>query len=168
MRDLQEYIITCMEELDKLHIEYRNVIDISENSRAMRRWGQCRAVPGGFAININSRLLDEHVPEKHLKETIMHELLHTCDGCFNHGGKWQLLASLVGRAYGYKIERAASCADMEVMENYKKSAKYEICCEKCGYTIYRYRKSNLVQNPDDYTCGVCGGKFNVKEISHVC
>lgn len=169
MRDLKKYTVECMEELDKLNITYNNVIDVSENSRAKHRWGQCRRVPGGFTININSMLLDERVPEKHLKETLMHELLHTCDGCFNHGEKWKYLAALIGRKYGYEVSRAVSYADMGIAEEItEKQPKYAVHCTRCGQTIYRYRKSDLIQNPEEYTCGICGGKFERMELDHVC
>ena len=85
MRDLTAYAIECMNELDNIGIEYGNIIEFTVNTRAKKRWGQCRAVPGGYSINISSVLLDERNDEKGLKETIHHELLHSCKGCMNHG-----------------------------------------------------------------------------------
>jgi len=81
MRNLDEYAIQCMEELDAIGIEYGNIIEVKVNTRAKKRWGQCRAVPGGYSINISVVLLDERNDEQGLKETIIHELLHSCKGC---------------------------------------------------------------------------------------
>lgn len=48
MRDLTAYAIECMTELDNIGIEYGNIIEFTVNTRAKKRWGQCKAVPGGY------------------------------------------------------------------------------------------------------------------------
>lgn len=53
MRDLTAYAIECMTELDNIGIEYGNIIEFTVNTRAKKRWGQCKAVPGGYSINIS-------------------------------------------------------------------------------------------------------------------
>lgn len=37
MRNLEEYAIQCMEELDAIGIEYGNIIEIKANTRAKKR-----------------------------------------------------------------------------------------------------------------------------------
>ena len=46
-----------------------------------------------------------------LKNTIIHELLHTCVGCMNHKAKWKFYADKVNRAYGYDDIKRTSTAD---------------------------------------------------------
>lgn len=46
--------------------------------------------------------------EKIIQMTIVHELLHTCEGCFNHGAKWKYYAEVMNNKYGYQITRIYS------------------------------------------------------------
>ena len=45
MRDLTEYVCKAMDMLDSIGIKYGNIIDCTVNTRAQKRWGQCRKVP---------------------------------------------------------------------------------------------------------------------------
>lgn len=161
MRNLDEYAILCMEELDAIGIEYGNIVEFKVNTRAKKRWGQCRAIPGGYSINISVVLLDERNDEQGLKETIIHELLHSCKGCMNHGENWKRLAAKVNRAYGYNIKRCSSAEDKGVQEETRpvnvRIVNYIIKCNKCGHTYTRTRMSKLIQRPERYRCGHCGG-----------
>ena len=69
----------------------RNIDDIKVNTRAKTRFGACKVKKSTFerrfTIEISSEILD--CDEKVISETIIHELLHTCPGCFNHGKKWK-------------------------------------------------------------------------------
>ncbi len=161
MRNLKEYTIRCMKELEAVGIEYGNIIEVKVNTRAKKRWGQCRAVPGGYSININAVLLDERNDEQGLKETIIHELLHSCKGCMNHSEKWKRLATKVNRAYNYNIKRCSTAEDKGVQEETTPislhTVNYVIKCNKCGCTYTRTRMSKVVQHPERYRCRCCGG-----------
>ena len=160
MRDLMTYARECMEYLDVIGIKYGNIIAFETNTRAKKRWGQCRAVPGGYIININTVLLDERNDENGLINTIIHELLHSCEGCMNHGEKWKCLAEIVHREYGLNIKRTASAEEKGVQEetcptNYK----YQFRCQGCGKIVGRNRASRFTKNYKFYCCGKCGGSF---------
>ena len=165
MRNLDEYAIQCMEELDAIGIEYGNIIEVKINTRAKKRWGQCRAIPGGYSINISAILLDERNDEQGLKETIIHELLHSCKGCMNHGENWKRLAAKVNRAYGYNIKRCSSAEDKGVQEETRpvnmRTVNYIIKCNQCGHTYTRTRMSKIIQHPERYRCGCCGGNLSL-------
>lgn len=157
MRDLQEYAIKCMDMLENIGIEYGNIIEVVPNSRAKKRWGQCCKVPGGFSININVALLDERNKEEGLIDTLLHEIIHTCKNCFNHGANFKKIAGKIHRAYGYKIATAESAADMGVIEETRGiEYKYAIQCETCKSIIRRTRMSNAIKHPEAYRCK-CGG-----------
>jgi len=171
-RNLNTIAKECMAELDKLNIRYGNVIRFEPNSRAKKRWGQCRRVPTGFTININVDLLDVRNPIEALKTTIIHELLHTCEGCMNHGATWKSLAAKVNRAYGYNIKATSSASEKGVtyrredveLKTYTRTYsvetyKYAIKCESCGCVIKRKRMSNAIKYTNLYRCGLCGGKL---------
>ena len=161
MRDLTEKTIECMDMLDKIGIKYGNLLDVTPNTRA-RRWGQCRMVPGGYTINISVDLLDERNSEKGLKETIIHELLHTVDGCMNHGAKWKKLAGMVNNAFNMNIQRTSS-AENKGVEHRQIEARhgkvYIIQCTGCGQKWEHYRMSKSVQHPEWYQCGKCKSKL---------
>lgn len=165
MRDLQSVARECMKELDKIGIKYGNVVKFEVNTRAKSRWGQCKNLGNNnFSINISIYLLDDTTDIKGLKNTILHELLHTCKGCQNHGTEWKRLAAIVNRAYGYNIKRTSSaddkgCTCKPDKSDTPKKIKHVLQCKHCGQKIIRYRDSKFTNNPDYYRCGVCGGKF---------
>ena len=160
MRNLEKYVICCMAELDAIGINYGNILEVKVNMRAKTRLGRCRKTSKGYLIEINSNLLDESIKELYLKNTIIHELLHTCEGCMNHGTNWKRLADKVNRVYGYNISRVGSLPkEKDVKEIIKPN--YIIKCSKCGKTYSRIKKSKLVQHPEHYRCGRCGGKLNL-------
>lgn len=167
MRDLTAYAIECMTELDNIGIEYGNIIEFTVNTRAKKRWGQCKAVPGGYSINISNVLLDERNDIKGLKETIHHELLHSCKGCMNHGNNWKRLAQKVNRAYGYNIKRTNSEAEKGVLEETRPPVKqreinHKVVCLDCGHIYTRTKASKLITHTSHYRCGCCHGKLKLE------
>ena len=145
-------------ELDALKIYYSKDITFKINTRAVSRLGLCKKIGKSYIIEISAALLDERADIKNgLKNTILHELLHTCRGCMKHTGKWKELADRVNAAYGYKIRRAASPAERMIPQELVPPAKYLIKCTKCGVEIARRKRSSLVEHPQNYRCGKCGG-----------
>lgn len=152
-----------MMELDNIGIEYGNIIDFTVNTRAKKRWGQCKTVPGGYSINISSVLLDERNDEKGLKETILHELLHSCKDCMNHGNSWKQLAQKVNKTYGYNIKRTSSVADKGVLEETRPPViNHKVVCLDCGHVYTRTNASKLITNTSHYRCGCCHGKLKLE------
>lgn len=160
MRDLNIVAKECMKMLDDIGIKYGHITEFKVNTRAIKRWGQCKRVPGGYSINISATLLDERNDINGLKNTILHELLHSCEGCMNHGDKWKFVANKVNIAYGYNIKRCSSSDEKGVDEDMRPvQYKYEVMCEKCGNVYKRSKMSNVVQHPERYRCGCCQGKL---------
>lgn len=128
------------------------------------RWGQCKRVPGGYTINVNAALLDENIcpDDLGLENTILHELLHSCNGCFNHGDKWKILAQRVYDEYGINIKRTSTSSEKGLL-NYEREIKpvnHQLTCLKCGHVFKRTKASALVKHPERYRCG-CGGKIRL-------
>ena len=162
MRDLNMYASICMKELDSIDIKYGSIKKFVVNTRATRRWGNCSGNKvNGFTIQISAVLLDECNDEIGLKNTIIHELLHSCDGCMNHGASWKRLAEKVNSKLGYNIKRCSSASEKGVVEDHRldNRRQYVIVCEKCGLTYTRQRACRLVENPELFRCGRCGGKL---------
>lgn len=160
MRNLDKVAKECMSELDAIGIKYGRVVSFEVNTRAKKRWGQCKKVPGGFAINISASLLRDDTPIESLKNTVIHELLHTCKNAFNHKTEWKRLAAKVNRHYNYGIKRTSSSEEKGVEEKAQpREIKHKFICKGCGMEVLRIRESNFTKNHERYACGKCGGKF---------
>ncbi len=162
MHDLQKAMRECQRELDALGIPYGNVVGITKNSKARTRWGQCTKKPNGtYSIEISEILLDDTVPIKALKSTIMHELIHTCPRCFDHGTIWKHYANDVNKHYGYDVKRANNANEngIDITNSVIKNAKYVFKCNKCGQIVVRSRASKFTKHPESYRCATCSGKF---------
>ena len=158
MRNLNEYTAICMEMLDEMGIPYGNVTKVTVNTRAKKRWGQTEynKSTGNYSININSQLLDERNSEDGLVNTLLHELLHTCPGCMNHGALWKKYAAQVKDYLGYDIKRTGSAEEEGVVTMAEQSHNYIVKCEKCGKEFYYERAGKVVKYCYRYHCK-CGG-----------
>ena len=109
MRNLYEIAMQCEEKLKAINIPIREVKEYRVNKRAKKRWGCCwQDVDGKFIVEVNVCLLDERNDISGLENTILHELLHTCKYCQNHGKMWKAYAAAVKAAYGYDIKRTST------------------------------------------------------------
>lgn len=125
----------------------KNNIIYTVNYRAKNRFGQCCNKRN---INISSWLL-EIGTDKDIKDTIIHEILHTFDDTIGHKAKWKYYANYVNRKTDYNISRLGNIDKIynnanEIRPIKKKHYKYEITCEKCGKVFYRQRMSTKVLN----------------------
>lgn len=160
MKDFETLRQECLAEIAAIGIEIGYIKEWTVNTRAKSRWGQCKKEKDGtFSIQISDRLLvDDRITEKACKETIIHEILHTCKGCMQHRGKWKAYAEQMNRMYGYNIKRVTTGGEKGV-ENYKPKSmavKYVLTCGKCGATVYRKRSSKFTRYYRNYLCTRCG------------
>lgn len=156
MKNFKALYTECMSELDAIGIEYGTVTSWEVNTRAKSRWGQCKGLGHGYySINITNRLLADNIDDMATKNTIMHELLHTCEGCMNHGTEWQRLANKVNKVYGYNIKRTTSYEEKGIEQPEQPKAKYVIGCPCCGAKWEYMRMTKAVQDPRRFLCGKC-------------
>jgi hypothetical protein len=162
MKDLIMLYKTARSNVESLGIEVGNIISVKPNNRAKSRWGQCKIEDNSdywwdttYSININSRLLEDDIKDEKVISVIIHEILHTCEGCFNHGNLWKKYADLVNDCYScYSIERT-QCSNyfgISVQERIE-SKKYKVVCGECGHIHYR----NRMFDTSRCTCGHCKG-----------
>lgn len=133
-------------------------------TRATRTFGRCQEIGGGvFSIGISKYYKDND--KKEVMETLVHEVLHTVEGCFNHGTLWKRYAGLMNKKHGYDISRTSSRQMDNLMkeEVFKSIYKYSIDCDKCGRSTLRQRKSKIVKNPENYSCS-CGGELTSRTL----
>lgn len=170
-RKLLELKDDCMYELDSIGLA--DMIGEIEtwyvDKRATRRLGVCKHRKSmGYVYNnigISSWLLKDF-DEKTIKNTIIHEILHTFEGCNNHGYKWQKYADIVNTKLGYNIKRLSSletiCENNDIDYNKYENVhyKYKGTCKKCGYVWHQQRLSShalLSYKLGRMTHSVCGG-----------
>lgn len=127
------------------------------NTRAKKRFGRCIYQNGAYTIELSEILL--YAPEQKCRQTIAHELIHTCKGCNNHGKLFLYYAAVMNKRYGYDIKRTHTPEEMGLaMEQTEKKVNYIVECQKCGAQIKRVRYSNVVADPSRYLCR-CGGRL---------
>lgn len=151
---IEEYY-KALEMAKECNIPIGKVSGVRINPRLTRSWGRClKKKDGTFEIEISKIIMDDSTTEGILN-TILHELIHTCKGCFNHGEMWKRYADVLNKRYGLQIKRLSMPEEKGV---HKEIAKYTLQCQKCGNKFRYTRKTKLVQNPDRFRCG-CGGKI---------
>lgn len=75
-------------------------------SNAERKHGSCRydSSTGHFVISVSKNIKYD----TDVFNTVLHELLHTCPSCQNHGMLWQAYAEVINAKYGIKITRCSA------------------------------------------------------------
>lgn len=159
MKDYYQLRQECMEEVMAAGIEPGLIRMWTINSRAKSRWGLCIKHPDNtYEIQIAAQLLEsDDVSIKACKETIIHEVLHTCKDCMKHTGTWKNYANIMNNKYGYDIKRCTSLEGKGLAHENEPAtpAKYNYVCKKCGQKVSRRRASKFTKNYRKYGCGIC-------------
>lgn len=159
MRDLQKVVQECLREVEALGIPYGLITKVEVNTRAKSRWGQCRHYRHNayHTININVDLLDERNDINGLKNVIIHEILHTCPGCQNHGTQWKAYAGKVNKAYGYGVKCGNSASELGVKT--ENQYRYAVRCKECGTVTKSIGMKKYIRYPQNYHCAFCKGSL---------
>ncbi len=130
------------EEIVKIGLgeKLKDNITYKVNYRAKRRFGQC---VNKIDINISSWLLEVGV-DKDIKNTIIHEILHTFEDTTGHDRKWRYYANMVNNKLGYHIDRCNSIDKVYINANVVPPKqeihyKYKVTCDKCGKS-WKYQR----------------------------
>lgn len=167
MEHINELFKEVLNESKKINLPISNNIinNITLNKRAKSRFGCCKKIKKGMSLNYEIELSNRLIgcDDKIIKQILAHEILHTCQGCNNHGSIWKSYAEKMNIEYGYNIKRTETAEELGIIEERGKIQKpleenYVIICKKCGARISRTRKSNVVKCPAKYRCK-CGGKL---------
>lgn len=162
MYDLQKIAALCLDEVKAAGITPGDIFEFVRNDRLSSTFGKTRGFRRGlfrtFKIEIAGFLLDDACPLEELKDTICHEILHTCDGGIGHNAMWQRYARIMNRKYGYHISTHAEAQTVAKIAPALKKVnppKYITTCTKCGYTEHTYRMCGFIRHPSLYLCPVC-------------
>lgn len=158
--ELNSLLQEAIKEVEAVGITTGEIDPDIELTRATRVFGKCRRdnINNIHTIYISKYFINN--PTAEVKNTLVHEVLHTVEGCMNHGNKWKALANRMNNHYGYNIKRTANYV-MNNEEANQIKRQYTIRCQGCGQTIYRQKKSKLITNTHLYRCGKCGGKLEL-------
>ncbi|MGN0704647.1 MAG: SprT-like domain-containing protein [Lentihominibacter sp.] len=145
----------------KIPVPFTISEQIKVNPRPKKRFGCCRKKGDRFVIEISEFILK--CADDKIRGVIAHEVLHTCEGCYEHGSLWKKYASQMNSAYGYNIKRTSSFEEMGIQHDTSEDTsriKYIIKCEKCGREYPRQRYTCVMQKIKAYRCS-CGGRLYV-------
>lgn len=136
---------------------------IKINKRTKKRLGCCIKTDGKCTIEISEFILE--CQPKHIRSIIAHEVIHSCEGCSNHGKLWKYYANLMNDKYGYNIKRLLSLEEIGLVDDYEqRNIKYIMKCQSCGKEYPRQRYTCVMKKINAYRCS-CGGKLTVIDLS---
>ena len=140
-----------------LPLNKSNLSEIKLGYKEMRPWGVCRYTPrfNKFEIYISRKLiLSNNIVA--IKNTIMHEIIHTCEGALNHGVNFKHYGKMCA-TLGYTITRLLSEEEVfgHKIEKKPDSFKYIIKCPCCGKEYGYNRFTRAVEMSNNYICGKC-------------
>ena len=160
MKDYEALQKICLREVAEAGIEPGHIETFTVNHRAKTRWGLCRKTgKNSYSIEIAEALLsDDRISETACKETIIHEILHTCRGCMRHTGRWKEYAERMNARYGYRIKRVTTGSEKGVEDHVSRSqpVRYIYRCKRCGQLVMRKRACHFTRYYRNYSCGICG------------
>lgn len=160
-KDFKRLQDICINEVKAIGIQPGIITEWKLNYRAKSRWGLCTRnnLTNECKIQISARLIeDDQISEQACKETMIHEILHTCQGVKGHTGLWKQYAEAINKQYGYHIKRATSGEEKGV-ENYHRKRqpyKYFFRCKGCGNIIKKKRACKFTHYYKNYRCTLCG------------
>lgn len=163
MKRVDELLDVVMSEARAVGIPISQNIkkEVTINKRAKKRFGCCKITKQGFKQYFEIELAEKvaNSTEEAIKQTLAHEVIHTCKGCANHGKLWTAYAEIMNNAYGYNVKRTDTAEALGIEETKEQLAEnYLLICQNCGLRIARTRMSKVVKYPHRYRCK-CGGRL---------
>ncbi|WP_099203767.1 SprT-like domain-containing protein [Scatolibacter rhodanostii] len=140
-------------------ISEKIVPQVKLNWRTKSRLGCCIKKQDVFTIELSATCFKPEFVQIYPdlpQQTLLHELLHTCQGCSNHGRLWKYYANIVNQQTGYNISRTVKYQNEE--NETPKEYTYLLQCQNCGQKIGREKLTKVIAKPNLYRCK-CGGKL---------
>lgn len=117
-------------------------------------------------VVLNNLLFD--YSDDQIRKVIVHEVAHAICPMQHHSAKWHQTANLLGKKWGYEIERTNSdaelCADIFKRKAQSSPYKFELYCPVCGTTWQYKRECNAVKHPEKYRCPKDKSTLKVRKI----
>lgn len=178
MKNLSRLFSETLSEAHSIGLDVSDeIVSVTVNSRLSRALGRCSKVWDAwrghyvFKIEVQPNMLADGLDDRVPKNTIMHELIHTCAGCFNHGPEFQYRAGIVNRKLGYDVHTTSDSEQLKAAGVVLKEASYNygIVCDKCGRMVQkRKRWSSTLERIGDFRHGgSCGGHLHVVSLGNM-
>lgn len=144
-------------------LKYGSIKEIKVNDRLSRALGRCcergTSENPWYRLEFNPEMLRK-CNYNFIMSTILHEIIHTCDGCYNHGANFKAAGRKVMAKYPqYKISTTSDPYENCVAGLHYSGGKYAVKCDKCGTVIYKNRMRNIIKYPNTYVHKLDGGRF---------
>ena len=161
LSSLEQMMYTCKQQLVSLGFSELNskLYNLEINPRFRKKLGQCcyNRKSMFYTIKISKNFMQ--VCPEHVKNTMMHELIHSINGCMNHGPNFQYVANLVNNKFGYNVSTTSYYDSYNNYLNNTKNYRYKLKCNSCGKE-WRYEKAGKLvrgvqSNPHYCTCPYC-------------
>ena len=159
-KELMEVFDTTKKEVSTIHSEVENIqYSVRFNSRFNKALGRCTKVGyNSYLIEINPTYANM-VELSSLKNTIVHEIIHSLPRCMNHGPIWKEKAAKMA-TLGYTIKRVSVETNYSQYRKNNIKYKYIVYCPDCGREWKKQKSSAVTQRPERYICPC--GKQNLK------
>lgn len=160
--EIKDTVKKCFEMVYDVGIDLGDIYKITINKRMYSSLGRCKRSGDYFEIEINPALLDS--PKIDLEDTILHEMIHTVDGCWNHGAEWKRNAKIINDRYGYSISRCGITEACRKRRAEHSPYRYAVECPVCGHQWKFERWCKTVANPNHYKCTKCNARLKAVSL----
>ena len=186
--NFKEKVQEVLDELKAIGVRIETTVydyKLELNERALSRFGQCskktRYRKDYYTIQINNfhNMIDS---ETEVKNTLVHEIIHSMPNCMNHGEVWKRIALKYSRAYGidiartnrhekysqfrkeYEAQKTNSAGEIIGTNKYK----YAVTCTCCGKEWKYQKRSKIVElayKGKKLECPYCKGRYGATEFT---
>lgn len=121
------------------------------NTRAICRCSRDENGRMFYTIHLSDRFasrMEDPMVVSHVRNSIIHELLHTCPRCLNHGRTWMHWSAECDRALGTQTRRHM---EAPIYYNTLKTPPVIYRCASCGNTYHAVKALE-----GEVTCELCG------------
>lgn len=165
-KEINVVLEKCLRMCDEVGIPYGDIRKISISGKMSKAMGKCwryrNAMHGieWFEIKI-AKLAADNFSSFELENVVLHEIIHTCKGAFDHGSTFHKYGNLVNKRYGYHVETYWSFESVGVTPE-QMNYKYIFRCDKCGKEFGYMRMCKVVKlKGKGCRCGVCKGTITM-------
>ena len=138
--------------------------------KSTRNWATVHKKYGRFSLTVSKifeTMNDEEKFWTRLVGCMIHETIHTQDGCFDHGYGFKRYAAQVNAKYPkYDIGRCNSMAEWGADRTKMGHSSWVIACNKCGKEYVYMRKPKYIDSflHGKGRCPICNG-YGFKLVS---
>lgn len=160
--DLQIVMKEVYKEIKDVGIPCKEIEGVKWTN-ARKKWGACWNKGGKYNITISDMLKQNGIKEEAVKSVIAHEIIHTCEGCWNHGKQFRKYCEIVQKKYGYnpigtRPDGGHKPEDLDIKEEMvfgDQMFKYIIQCVDCGKKWKYNRRQQWFGKLNKCRCPYC-------------